>query len=213
MPTASKTTQKETRFRDTLLKRLVRRAQANDIKPWTSQSQKWFKDKVKLFGRKSTFDNLERDAGKTNRLLERNPAIGHMYTFGYTAKWDKKLPYWDRLPLIFVIEQYKDGFLGINLHYLSPIQRAVLMDKLLELANNRSYSAKVKLNISYQILKGAAKFSLFKPCVKRYLYGQLQTQMIKIHSDEWEPAIYLPYESFVRASKTRVWADSINKTK
>lgn len=201
------------RFRDTLLKRLVARAQANDVKPWTDKSQKWFRDKVRLFGNKSTFDNVKRDAEKTNKTLQRDPGIGFMYTFAYKAKWDKELPYWDRFPLIFVISLYDDGFLGINLHYLSPRYRAVLMDKLLELANDSRYTNKTKLMISYQILNSASRYKLFKPCVKRYLYTQLQSQLIKITSDEWEPAIYLPTESFVRASKTKVWADSINKVK
>jgi hypothetical protein len=42
----------------------------------------------------------------------------------------RQLPYWDRLPLIFPIEIYPDGFLGINLHYLPPMYRAKLMDAL-----------------------------------------------------------------------------------
>lgn len=206
-------TKKTNRYRDTLLKRLVQRAQANDIKPWTAQSQSWFRDKVKLFGGKSTFDNIERDGLNTGKALERGPGIGFMYTFAYFAKHDKKLPYWDRYPLIFVIKQYDDGFLGINLHYLSPRYRAVLMDRLLDLASDTRYTNKTKLLISYEILNAASQLSLFKPCVKRYLYSQLQSKVIKISSDEWEPAIYLNTQRFVRASNSKVWSDSIKKAK
>lgn len=205
--------QKPNRFRDTLLKRLIQRAQANNITPWTTQSQVWFRDKVRLLGSKSTFDNIERDALKTGTALERGVGIGFMYTFAYYAKHDKTLPYWDRYPLIFVINRYDDGFLGINLHYLPPRYRAVLMDKLLDLASDDRYTNKTKLIISYKILNAASQLRLFKPCVKRYLYSQLQSKILKINSDTWEPAIYLPTEKFVRASKTKVWSDSINGTK
>lgn len=201
------------KYRDTLLKRLNQRAQANNIKPWTDKSRAWYKEKTRLLSAKSTFDNIERDSLNTGKALERAPGVGFMYTFAYHAKHDKTLPYWDRFPLIFVISLYEDGFLGINLHYLSPRYRAELMDKLIELANDDRFTNKTKLLISYQILASASQLALFRPCVKRYLYSQLQSKVLKISSDEWESAIYINTERFVRASKTRVWADSMKKVR
>src|SRR4051812_30598339 len=56
--------------------------------------------------------------------------IGTMIMYFYDAKLKDVLPYWDQFPLVFPIEIYDDGFLGINLHYLPPMLRAKLMDAL-----------------------------------------------------------------------------------
>ena len=58
------------------------------------------------------------------------PEIGNMYIFTYDAKHKDKLPIWDSYPLVFPIQFYKDGFLGINLHYLPPQQRAGLLNEI-----------------------------------------------------------------------------------
>jgi hypothetical protein len=57
---------------------------------------------------------------------------------------------------------YADGFLGINLHYISPLLRAKLMDALYSTINNKNYNDTTSLQISYDILKSAAQFRLFK---------------------------------------------------
>lgn len=197
--------------KETLLQKLNRQADLAGIRRRTKQSQKWFSSKVRLLASNSTFDRLQRDAARKGQQLARDPGIGYMYTYAYKAKGDGQLEYWDRFPLIFVISTYSDGFLGLNLHYLPPKMRAVLFDKLLDLASNDKLSKRTKLQVSYQILKHASKISLIKPTIKRYLTTQIQSKIAKIPAGEWEAAIYLPTESFKGASKTKVWSDSIRK--
>lgn len=136
---------------------------------------------------------------------------GFMYQFEYDAKNKddpKKLPYWDRFPLIFPIEMYGDGFLGINLHYLNRPTRARLMDALYTLAMNKKYNDNQRLAISYGILRSSAKFAPFKPCVKRYLSAHVRSNFFKIPAENWDIALFLPTERFVRKPKTYVWAES-----
>jgi hypothetical protein len=137
--------------------------------------------------------------------------IGQMFTYWYYAKHANELPYWDRLPLIFVVDLYEDGFLGINLHYLPPQMRAQLMDAIYKLQNNQRYDKSTRLLMSYQLLKSAAKYRYFKPCVKRYLHSHVQSQFIRIDPTEWDIALMLPTERFVKARKQRVWAESVAK--
>ena len=47
--------------------------------------------------------------------------VGKMYMFFYDAKYKDTLPFFDIFPLVFPIEFYSEGFLGINLHYLPPV--------------------------------------------------------------------------------------------
>ena len=77
------------------------------------------------------------------------------------------LPYYDRFPLVIPIEQHSDGFLGLNLHYINPKQRIILLDKLSEFANNSAYDATTKLRLSYAMLKQASKVYEKKPCLKK----------------------------------------------
>ena len=69
-----------------------------------------------------------------NRLGQ--DSIGKMYMFYYDAKTKDKLPYWDRFPLIFVLDVRPDRFWGVNLHYLPPLYRAKLMNALYKIQNN-----------------------------------------------------------------------------
>jgi len=145
-------------------------------------------------------------------------SIGKMYLFTYSAKHKDTLPYWDRFPLIFPIEYYSDGFLGINLHYLPPMLRARLMDTLRQTANNNKLNKTTKLRISYEILKGAAKYRYFKPCVKRYLFSHVASNFLYISPDEWDIALMLPMQSFQTSTRPyitaeEVYKDSIEKAK
>jgi hypothetical protein len=139
--------------------------------------------------------------------------IGQMFMFFYDAKLKKELPYWDKVPLIFPIEIYGDGFLGINLHYLPPMYRAKLMDALYTSISNNKYDDTTRLQISYSIMKGVKKFRFFKPCIKRYLNSHVQSKFVSISPTEWDMALMLPTERFQKKKKQTVWEDSVRKIK
>ena len=106
---------------------------------------------------------------------------------------------------MFPFERAEGGFYGINLHYLPPRERAVLMDQLNRYANNEKYDKTTSLQLSYNILK---RFGRAVPCVKRYLGDRVTSETVRIDADEWEIAIFLPVERFQKASKATVWRDS-----
>ena len=64
-------------------------------------------------------------------MLVQHSFDGLLNMFFYDPKMKKKLPYYDRFPLILPIEQYSDGFLGINFHYLSMPIRIRLLDRVM----------------------------------------------------------------------------------
>lgn len=105
---------------------------------------------------------------------------GYMYLFKYDPKGKLDLPYYDTFPLIFPIETYNDGFLGINFHYLPYMLRAKLMDALYTITTDKKYNDKTKILATYRILQGASKYSAFKPTVKRYLYNHVRSQFLEI---------------------------------
>ena len=133
---------------------------------------------------------------------------GEMYTFAYDPKHKETLPYYDRFPLIFPINKAKDGFLGINFHYLPPMMRAQLMDALYGVTNNKKFDESTRLKISYSLLNQASKYRFFKPAIKHYLTKQIRSKFVFINSSEWDIALFLPTARFVGASKQKVYADS-----
>lgn len=143
----------------------------------------------------------------------RRQHIGRMCMFFYDPKWANELPYYDRFPLIMPVEMYKDGFLGINFHYLPPMQRAKLLDTLIGIYGDQYMNEKKKMIMSYSILKSYVRSRLYVPCVKRYLYSHLKSRLYLIDPSDWQIAILLPTERFEKARKTRVFTESMNKVK
>ena len=139
---------------------------------------------------------------------EARALIGKMYFFSYNPKWKDKLPWYDTFPLVFPIERYPDGFLGLNFHYLAPKDRAILMDQLKAFANNKKYDETTKLILTYQMLKGFSKIKRAKPTVHRYLTNKVNSKFVLVNADEWEVALFLPVERFRKASKKKVWSQS-----
>ena len=164
----------------------------------------WFREKARQAGASARMR-----AVTPNQLLRRQPedsiALGKMFFYKYDPKWAKKLPYWDMYPLVFPFEKAPGGFYGLNLHYIPPRDRAILMDSLNKYATNDRYDRTTRLNLSYQLLK---RFGRAVPCVKRYLGDHVVSETVRIDADEWEIAIFLPVERFQKESARTVWKDS-----
>ena len=164
----------------------------------------WFREKVK-----QASASARMRAVTPTQLLKReeegSATLGKMLFYKYDPKFAKKLPYWDMYPLVFPFEKAKGGFYGLNLHYIPPRDRAILMDQLKEYATNNKYDATTRLKITYNLLKG---FGRAVPCVKRYLGTNIRSNTVRINADEWEIAIFLPVERFQKQKKSVVWNDS-----
>jgi hypothetical protein len=136
-------------------------------------------------------------------------SIGRLFLFRYDAKLKKELPYWDQFPVVFPFAFDDTGFLGINLHYLPPKYRAVLMDALYSIVNNQKYDKTTKLNISYRILKTYSKFKYARPCIKKYLWDHVRSQYLHVPAVGWDLALFMPLQRFQKADVSVVWKDSL----
>lgn len=126
-------------------------------------------------------------------------SVGRMYFFKYDPKSKDKLPIYDIYPLVFPIEDYQDGFLGLNIHYLNVNARMNLLNKLSGFATAKNYTERTRLQISYDLLSSTKSMtSLIGPCVKRYLYGHVRSRFIEIPATEWDKAAQLSLELFIR---------------
>ena len=186
------------------LEKLELEAFRRGITPRTKQSLDWFRKRVQNIKNVNRRELLKDDA-----LIERQKTVlGKMFLYKYDAKTKATLPYFDRYPLIFMVDRAPKGFYGINLHYLPPNVRAVFFDKLTGVASNNKFDETTKLRISYDILKGVTKYKEFAPCFKRYLTSQMKSKPILVPASEWEVVLFLPFDSFSGASRNKVWSDS-----
>ena len=179
------------------------------IKAKSGEAIKWFKKIVKQTQRAAFPATTGRKefTGERSIGVTRKPLIGRMYLFQYKAKWDEILPYWDMWPLIFPFDYAKNGFYGINLHYLAPNDRAALMIRLIKAqGSSGNMNENYKLKLSYDII---TKFKPAKPCIKRYLFGQVQgTGLYGISGEDWSYAAALPLQKFQKQSAKYVWNQS-----
>jgi len=140
------------------------------------------------------------------------PLPGRMCFFQYDPKTKKTLPYYDRYPLIVVVEnvpkKHGGGVYGLNLHYLPPKMRAKLLFAMNDFISNKKYNEATRFRLSYQLLKKASKMKYFKPCFKHYLSEHIRSGVVQIEAEDWMTAIFLPTSKFVGATKETAWTDS-----
>jgi hypothetical protein len=175
------------------------------MKSLTKGARNWMEDEVfslKRVNRK----NLLQEGDTVATAM-----IGKMFMYFYDAKTKKDLPYWDKFPLVFPIEIYKDGWLGLNLHYLPIPLRMRLFDKLLQFANDKSLDKITKLRLSYGLLKSIARYPEVRPCIKRYLSTHVRSSLLRVEPINWEIALFLPVEQFQKERKETVWKKSREK--
>ena len=111
------------------------------------KSTQWFKDKIKEFGQPGAMD-LIRDGKQA-----RTPHYGRLNMFFYDPKGRKTLPYYDTFPLVLPLEEYPDGFLGINFHYLPMGLRLKLLDRVVDFSNNTKFDKTTIIMAEYRKFK------------------------------------------------------------
>jgi hypothetical protein len=180
-----------------------------DMDNMRRKSSAWFNQQVALMAGKRITPNkiLQNDLSS----LATKVMPGNLYLYYYDPKTKDTLPYYDRFPMVFPWKANKDGFIGLNMHYLPYQLRVKLMDNLLVFRNNEKMDQTTKLRYSWQLIDGMAKFGLAKPCVKQYLYSHVQSPFVRVEANDWGTAMMMPVERFVKAGKDQVWLDSRRK--
>lgn len=155
----------------------------------------WFEDKVR------TVTTMRRTLLNVESAQRGKTVIGKMFFFKYDPKYKDVLPVYDIYPLVFPIEMYHNGFLGLNIHYLSIREREVFLNLVAKYATATNLTEQSRLKITYDIVASSKRLaSVSRPCIKRYLYGHVRSKFIEIPATEWDKAANLPIELFVYKS-------------
>ena len=148
---------------------------------------------------------------RQNEQKKQQVSIGDMVFFAYSAKGKDILPFWDAFPLIFPFDEASDYFLGINMHYIPPTLRARLMDQLYTLQSDKKFDEKTRIKLSYNQILSLSKSDIAKPAIKKYLKSNVRSPFIKVNSEAWDIALFLPVQNFKGAQQSTVWAESFRK--
>lgn len=192
----------------TLTEKIKEQLQKEGLTLRTEKARKWLRAKMREI--KNTAAPALFDEPRRTRLRKK-VEIGKMYFFVYDPKTKEKLPYYDLFPLVIPIGYYNNGFLGLNLHYVHPKYRIVLLDKLNYIAGNTKIDEYTRMALSYDVIVKMNKITEANPCVKRYLTSHLNSPFLEVPPDEWDIAAMLPTEGFVKKSKHSVWNQSRKK--
>lgn len=189
-----------------------------DLRSATKKSYNWFRKNVSKalgtaideVGNRWVYSRLPgADRTLKNAINSaKAPLVGNLYFYIYDPKWKQTLPYYDVFPLVIPIGYKKNGFLGLNFHYLPPVLRAQLLDGLLSFKAYTDYLGKPDqyVRISYDLLKGLPL--PYQPTIKHYIWTHVKSNFARVDFDEWENAVFLPAEQFKKADKRTVWKDS-----
>ena len=158
-------------------------------------SERWYRFKVKqTLGTRGSFRGVMAEADTDNRRAI--PKWGNMNLFWYRPKTAKKLPYYDAFPIVLPFQKHKDGFTGLNFHYL-PIYMRI---KLLELLDaGYGDENKGRLQVFWHDLK---LLKLARPIVRRYLAPNVKSLFLHIPLEDMFVGVLLPVEKFYKGSWT-----------
>lgn len=149
-----------------------------------SKSLTWYKSTLKSLSsnikaepsrmnEQEKFDSISALVNQDQNVNRRRVFPGHLCFFEYKAE-TQDLPYYDKYPLLYVLQVSGGEFWGANLHYLDPKKRLIVINKL----------EKGQVDIP-------------KVIIHKYLYKRCKSLFLDLAKQEWVTASALPVEDFV----------------
>ena len=179
-------------------------------------SVRWYRSKIKNLAPRITAEQMI-DQGKSTA----RPTYGMMNLFRYKPLNAGKLKYYDVFPLVIPFKKHRNGFTGLNFHYLNIPMRINLLERLQAYEDSGTlYSLDEKnvgdlLAFEWGEIVGMRGI---KPTVHRYLAKYVYSQFLKIELEDMVVGAMLPVERFytgdlwndvrIRVQPRRVWDDS-----
>lgn len=171
------------------------------ITPRTRESMTWFRQKAHRIRRVNRRELMKEDPIELRNTFR----PGNMFMFFYDPKTKDTLPYYDKFPLVIVVGKAEGGFYGLNLHYISPILRARLLDALLDNTSDKRYDENTRFKVNYAMLNRTSKLRFYKPCFKHYLLDHVQSRLAHVPAPEWEIATFLPMADWRKSRASAVY--------
>lgn len=175
----------------------------------SQKSYTWYQNQVRqLVGTVYPGPQFQREYAEqlTNRLL---PGRMYLIQYGRPVTIDR-LPYYDVFPLILPFNITSEHVTAINFHYLHPMYRISLLEKLSRFKVGDT-DIQTRIRADWKVLSNFARFREVIPSVKKYKRSVIKGRYLFIKPDDWTTAAILPTETFKGAGKQKVYLDSTRK--
>jgi hypothetical protein len=178
----------------------------NDPNYTPQRSAAWFQRKVKEHVGSQM--NVLKHLGDNITRQQKRPELGTLCMYFYAPKYKDTLPFYDTFPLLLPFDFTGTHFTGINLHYLAPMVRYKLLERLSVFTTDKNYDENTKLKLSWQLLSSAAQFPEVQPAVKKYIFSgkHVKSNFMVIPPSDWKSALFLPTARFKKATEAQVHA-------
>lgn len=172
----------------------------------SAESLEWFRKRVSKDTRVKASQIIDDPASYDVQNPKGNKGmIGKLYLFEYQAEQagDVEVGVYDRYPMVFFFGTGKTKagnrtLTGLNIHYLTPSQRAVLYQKLIAFKTSKAWTPNVKVKLQWDLIKAAAGAQIVEKAVHSYRVDRIQSRMISIPVDDWIITIFLQLQQFVK---------------
>ena len=188
---------------DTIFRKIREEAGGREL------SVRWYRNKIKALAPRITGPELLSEAEK--KKITARPNYGMMNLFWYKPLNAKRLKYYDLYPLVIPFKKHRNGFTGLNFHYLSVPMRMNLLERLSAFEDSGTlYSLDVNdidqlLAFEWMEVKGMKGI---KPIVRRYLANYVYSNFLKIGLEDMVVASLLPVERFYTGD---LWNDRMDR--
>ena len=193
---------------ESILTTLTEQHSAADLHRLSRESAAWYNKKIaSLRNPTALAKGIRQEKSRFVRMFVK----GKLYYFVYDPKLKHQLPYYDKFPLVLVLDKYEDGFLGLNLHYLPVKYRIIFLRKLMRFALLDDADDIKRMRVTYDILNASKSFREFRPCIKRYLFPHIRSRILGVQPNEWETSMYLPVHQFKGEKAPTIWKESMEE--
>lgn len=176
---------------------------SRDVDRFSDESLNWFRQRVIKDIRVKQSSILDAAEYGKKSGTQGNQLIGKLYFFEYEAEMagDPEHGIYDQFPLIFIFgssknKQGKTVLHGLNLHYLAPKERMVLLQELLTLRSSKTVRPGMRLKLSWQMIKAVSKHKLYEKAVHSYRIDRMQSRLIEVPAVDWSVVVFLQLQKW-----------------
>lgn len=161
-------------------------------------SIKWYQNRIKHIGGSSLRNprSLIHDE-EGHGVARARPGFGELNLFGYFPKDPERLNYYDLYPIVLPLVRHRNGFTGLNFHYLPVTLRVKLLTILAEAYGDENTQ---RINVTYFMIRS---MRLIKPVIRRYIRTEVRTLYLRIPLDDMLIGILLPVQQFMTGPESR----------
>ena len=188
--------------KDTIFRKLREEAAGREL------SVRWYRSKIKALAPRVTADQV---IAEGKEKVRPRPTYGMMNLFWYKPLNAGKLKYYDLFPLVIPFKKHRNGFTGLNFHYLSIPMRINLLERL-EAYEDSGTLYSLDENDSGDLLAfewgEIVGMRGIKPTVHRYLAKYVYSNFLKIELEDMVAGALLPVERFYEGD---LWSDVMER--